>query len=79
MNNPPAFPIQHQVNANGDVVQWSETGMTLRDYFAAKVMQGDIASTGEHSGPINILLLAKWSYEVADAMLAERSKGEPAK
>lgn len=44
-------------------------GMTLRDYFAAKAMQGILAgnSTKVHE-------IAQASYTVADAMLKERSK-----
>lgn len=44
-------------------------GMTLRDYFAAKAMQGILAgnSTKVHE-------IAQASYIVADAMLKERSK-----
>jgi hypothetical protein len=43
--------------------------MDLRDYFAAKAMQGILAdpnvNMGEHK-------LAKWAYEMADAMLDAR-------
>jgi hypothetical protein len=55
----PAFPVG------------SYAGMTLRDYFAAKAMQGLLAcpkGEGENEK------YAQWSYEYADAMLAERSK-----
>ena len=49
-------------------------GMTLRDYFAAKAMQGAIASSSDKLdfGPD---LGATWAYQVADAMLAARKKG----
>ena len=49
-------------------------GMTLRDYFAAKAMQGAIASSSDKLdfGPD---LGATWAYQVADAMLAAREKG----
>ena len=46
--------------------------MTLRDYLAAKAMQGLIAHRGvelEHDGGGR---LAKWSYQYADAMLKAR-------
>jgi hypothetical protein len=48
---------------------WREDypGMTLRDYFAAKAMQGEI----RHQ--INIDELAALSYRVADAMLQARN------
>lgn len=60
----PAFP-----NATGD--DRDNNGMTLRDYFAAKAMQGDISSYITGQG-INAASLAKWSYEIADAMLKAR-------
>lgn len=47
-------------------------GMTLRDYFAAKAMQGLLAqSCGSAMGsePING---AQYAYAMADAMLKER-------
>lgn len=52
-------------------------GMTLRDYFAAKAMQGAMAEFAnmpvdeaqEKNG-----YLAAMAYTVADAMLAERAK-----
>ena len=53
----PAFPIPHYTH-----------GMTLRDYFAAKAMQGWIVSNVEASNK----QFAEAAYEMADAMLAER-------
>jgi len=46
-------------------------GMTLRDYFAAKAMQGIIAGTNVDITP---KMIADLSYAVADAMLKEREK-----
>ena len=53
--------------------QWApEGGMTLRDYFAAKAMQGILCSgKGIHSDQF---MLSRDAYEVADAMLEARSK-----
>jgi hypothetical protein len=34
-NGGSAFPVAHQEDQGGAVRAWSETGMTLRDYFAA--------------------------------------------
>ena len=45
--------------------------MTLRDYLAAKAMQ---ASRSRNSGYVSWGDLAKDSYDIADAMLAERNK-----
>jgi len=68
MNNPPAFPNE---GFNG----WGEPekGMTLRDYFAAKAMQGFMANK---SNPMHFQpeADASWAYSIADAMLAEREK-----
>lgn len=44
-------------------------GMTLRDYFAAKAMQGILA--GNLTTPLNIHTSA---YEIADSMIAAREK-----
>lgn len=54
-----------------------ESGMSLRDYFAAKAMQGYLAScpAGIDWCDIEGLTLADWaktSYRMADAMLAQR-------
>jgi len=53
------------------------TGMTLRDYFAAKAMQGLIASPRTPLGTVNDVtdqLIAKLSYIMADAMLKAREQ-----
>ena len=69
MNNPPAFP-QYIISNNGTYV---DGGMTLRDYFAAKAMQGFMANKSNpmHFQPEND---ANWAYSIADAMLAAREK-----
>lgn len=48
-----------------------ESGMTLRDYFAAKAMQGICADPSIAPSLDEIVGIA---YTVADAMLAERDK-----
>lgn len=55
----PAFPATYPCGPSG---------MTLRDYFAAKAMQGMLAA----SEPYSTEELARYGYEVADAMLAAR-------
>jgi hypothetical protein len=47
-------------------------GMTLRDYFAAKAMQGLLAS--EVNAEINTF--AKKAYEMADEMMKARGSDE---
>jgi hypothetical protein len=69
----PAFP-QHTLepNPNGGEprIVWQE-GMTLRDYFAAKAMQTGYLVVKDYS-VIDKDELAKWCFEMADAMLKAR-------
>jgi hypothetical protein len=48
-----------------------EEGMTLRDYFAAKALQGVMACNGIYEDEKK---LAQWCYEQADAMLEIRER-----
>ncbi len=50
-----------------------ERGMSLRDYFAAKAMQG-LLTKQTHTTKFNPEDDATYCYRVADAMLAERDK-----
>ena len=43
-------------------------GMTLRDYFAAKAMQGMMHDVTQPRADV----IAFWAYEMADAMLEAR-------
>jgi hypothetical protein len=56
----------------GEVAQ---EGMTLRDYFAAKAMQGIITNSDQASIAIDEVggWVGKYAYEVADSMLKARS------
>jgi hypothetical protein len=69
-----AFPTQKSIGANKEGTWIEETpgqsGMTLRDYFAAKAMQGIVTDTGWMGNTVSTL--AGISYEVADAMMKER-------
>ena len=61
----PAFPRPGDFNP--------QTGMTLRDYFAAKAMQGLLSRAG--TDKINVHdVLAHRTYQIADAMLEARNK-----
>lgn len=76
--NPPAFPIRETEYAFG------QSGMSLRDYFAAKALQGILAKYGikadlmgieEHLADITGRTcedIANNAYELADAMLKAR-------
>jgi len=69
----PAFPAQHFDLADG------EHGMTLRDWFAGMAMQGFCSNPNAGRNPIES---ANWlresgavsAYQMADAMIQERSK-----
>ena len=68
----PAFPARHLHLAS------NEHGMTLRDYFAAKAMQGLLAanwceSYRELESSVGWNMVAADAYRMADAMLTERS------
>ena len=69
----PAFPaLEVQGGTDGIGCKdgiWHYPGMTLRDYFAAKVMQGMLT----RPGPVDLKLDAEHAYLMADAMLAARS------
>ena len=58
----PAFPTHPE----GALIH---DGMTLRDYFAAKAMQGDLIGGVHHE---NFDIAAKRAYMMADAMLEAR-------
>jgi hypothetical protein len=49
-------------------------GMTLRDYFAAKAMQGALAGIATRAEIIRYSDLAGLAYEVADAMMEAREE-----
>ena len=59
----PAFPV------NG----CGSDGMTLRDYFAAKAMQGEIMATAGEPAP-DPTIVSDYAYKIADAMIKEREK-----
>ena len=52
----------------------AQTGMTMRDYFAAKALGGLIASRDARSPHFAPKDDAAYCYAIADAMLAERAQ-----
>lgn len=68
----PAFPETRKEKTG--FTAYEETvyyeGMTLRDYFAAKAMNGIVGTKYVPK------LIAEWSYQVADAMIEEREKNK---
>lgn len=78
INGGPAFPeirIRSGDNYNPPTKLYYG-GMTLRDYFAAKAMQG--ATTGDGGLPDSRYCqqIARRAYEMADAMLKARGDTE---
>ncbi len=61
----PAFPVE-------TVCLHGSYGMTMRDYFAAKAMNGMAAGSSYECTDKDLLLLAKQAYQMADAMLKAR-------
>ena len=62
----PAFPCEWDyINSSRSAAN----GMSLRDYFAAKAMQGQIATDWD----VSPAEFAEWSYKMADAMLKARA------
>ena len=72
----PAFPIVRHYN--------DSSGMSLRDYFAGQALAGLMANDGkerwcqQHEEEIGLKKIAQFharlAYDVADAMIKERSK-----
>jgi hypothetical protein len=67
----PAFPLPSHTRKWDEVKKEyvQDEGMTLRDYFAAKAMQGFAADPGTEA-PAEVI--AKVAYKWADAMLKAR-------
>jgi hypothetical protein len=68
MKNLPAFPVPSYVNIDGETHDVQFKGMTLRDYFAAKAMQGMMVDVEQPRCDY----IADIAYEMADAMLKAR-------
>ena len=81
MNNIPAFPTGLITDPRNGQIIGGSNGMTLRDYFAAKAMQG--LMSGRWKADMHGILYDaycadadKWAesaYHFADAMMAARS------
>lgn len=74
----PAFPIPGKTfhYPEGKFTEPDYIGMSLRDYFAAKALQGLLSSdrTFGYENETRGQAAAKNAYQYADAMLAERDK-----
>ena len=68
-----AFP-ELNFTSDGEFAYSSE-GMDLRDYFAAKALNGTIAAVGKEFIAVpDYLDIAKECYKFADAMMEARKK-----
>jgi len=65
MENPQAFPSLEMMS--------KDKGMTLRDYFAGQAITGLMTMVNSGHAGNSKENLSGISYEIADAMLAERS------
>lgn len=65
MDNPHAFPLDNDFT--------SQSGMTLRDYFAGQALAGACADPSATES-MTYERIAEWCYNQADAMLAARAQ-----
>jgi hypothetical protein len=78
----PAFPLPSEQAANGRGYRPMHGGMSLRDYFAAKAMNGlvaaDAVSRFAHQYSVTAekaaAAVTKSAYTMADAMLEARKR-----
>lgn len=72
--HPVRIPVPGALHVNGDPPPTElHPGMTLRDYFAAKAMQGYLASFDPHGEPVEFATkIAEYAYTIAAAMLKAR-------
>lgn len=68
----PAFPGPYVNDKGGLEALWKQGGMTLRDYFAAKALQGFLVDIS--CEPDDLPSLAVSAYMMADAMLKAREE-----
>jgi hypothetical protein len=67
----PAFPVP-MFSVGHAKYEAQKQGLALRDYFAAKAMQGQLSRP--NAAYLSEEEVAKVAYMVADAMLKERNK-----
>jgi len=69
MNSPPAFPLH---NHGAQTLGLHVTGMTLRDYFAAKALSSSICLELSSTNKWDNERRSEWAYKQADEMLKAR-------
>jgi hypothetical protein len=70
MKHEPAFPTGLITDPRNGQIIGGSNGMTLRDYFAAKAMQGLVENANWRGMPEDAL--AKEAYKLANEMLKAR-------
>jgi hypothetical protein len=85
------FTVPKQLYGNGNVWQYAQPGMSLRDYFAAHTSLSEVEALApatvkgcaallginecSYNGNVHYVdVIAKIRYQIADAMIKERSK-----
>jgi hypothetical protein len=68
----PAFPTKINTEYFSNPSTIYETGMTLRDYFAGRAMQGMLSENSGIRYPTDELV--DFAYKVADAMMKAREQ-----
>lgn len=83
MRNESAFPYTAKTlvgwadDGSPNYVEDTFPGMTLRDYFAAKAVSALVYSFKDQMAARDFeRVIARQAYLLADAMIAERDKGE---
>lgn len=69
-----AFPLTFDHPQNNQ--RYVHTGMTLRDYFAAKIVQSLVINNKGYVEPHHFELNARTAYAQADAMMKVRDESE---
>jgi len=78
-NGGPAFPCEQHETQDNLWNQTFESGMTLRDYFAAKALPAYLSHVSDGGSAILSRCYAeaaKEAYEIADAMIKARDEQE---
>lgn len=69
-----AFPCYERGGAGAGPLDLTDPGMPLRDYFAAKAMQGLLAQSCGSAMGSDPIHGAQYAYAMADAMLKARTE-----
>ncbi len=70
-DNDPAYPVPHFARPDGHV-DYGFSGLTKRELFAARAMQGILANSGCRANTYEVYAIDSVRY--ADALLAELAK-----